>query len=249
MKKVLLTLLSCATIGLSQAGQLQGVTISGAPLITVTGGYTQPLLGTSPNITNNSGRTLTLGLQRQIISEVAGSENNFCFGSGCYGPGVTTSPANAPLVLTNGASINPMTDFFILDYTPNGQAGITTIRYALFEQGTQDSTYVTVVFDASRPLATTAFAAAESILSQPWPNPAAAGAAELRYTLPAGTTRGQLVLFSLADGRRVREVALRGFGPEARVRVGTEGLAPGFYSIHLLGDDGRLLAARRLQVQ
>lgn len=247
MKKLLLAAFALAAASPVYAGRLQGVTISGAPRIVVTGTYTQAApLQAAIRITNNSGRTLTLGFQRQIIMEVPGSENNFCFGVNCFPPNVTTSPTNAPVVLPNGQ----FDDSGILDYTPNNRPGITTIRYALFEQGTQDSTYVTVVFDASRSsLAVAATRAAESILSQPWPNPAAAGAAELRYTLPTGTTQGQLVLFSLADGRRVREVALRSFGPEARVLVGTEGLAPGFYSVHLLGDNGRLLAARRLQVQ
>jgi hypothetical protein len=274
MKKMLLAALLCGAIGTSQAGQLQGVTLSGAPSITVLGGYTQtnPLQYTM-RITNGSGRTLRLGMQRQIRSEVAGSENNFCFGINCYPSNVSVSPANSPIVVANGA----FDESAILDYNPNNRPGITVIRYAVFEQGTQDSAYITVRFDASRAvLATAASRAPESVLSQPWPNPATAGTpAELRFALPSGTHSATLQLISLADGRRVRQVALQAspaafgaagiaaggcvaggcyvftgpVGTESRVVVATEGLAPGYYSCLLVDSRGQFLAARRLLVQ
>ena len=251
MKQFLLVLASLgATVGTAQAGRLQGVTISGAPAITVYGGFAQsaPLQATAV-LTNNSGRSLRLGLQRQIRSEVPGSENNFCFGINCYPPSITTAPS--PITLANAATDNSM----ILDYTPNNFAGITVIRYAVYEVGTQDSTYLTVTFNATqRALATAASRTTESILSQPWPNPATPGAATtLRYQLPGSGRGTHLVLVSLADGRRVRDIVLPVALAEGIVRVPTEGLAAGLYSCLLLsGDDGRsqhLLAARRLQVQ
>lgn len=233
----------------SQAGRLQGVTLSGAPAITIQGGYAQAApLQAIVTITNASGRTLSLGLQRQIHSEVMGSENNFCFGINCYPPNITTSPS--PISLPNAGTDNSM----VLDYTPNNQPGITVIRYAVYEVGTQDSTYLTVTFNASqRLLATAASRAPESVLSQPWPNPAAPGTAtELRYRLPAHGGSAHLVLISLADGRRVRDFVVPVALTEGVIRVGTEGLAAGLYSCLLVGQvDGRrqLLAARRLQVQ
>ncbi|MBO2009214.1 hypothetical protein J4E00_09145 [Siccationidurans soli] len=250
MNKFLLSaalLLGAATA--SQAGRLQGVTMSGAPAVTIRGGFSQSLpLQADVIITNNSGRSLRLGLQRQVRTEVPGSENNFCFGVNCYPPTTTTAPAQ--ITLTNGSTDNSM----VLDYTPNNMPGITIIRYALYEQGTQDSTYITVTFDASqRALATTASKAPESVLSQPWPNPAAAGIiSELTYTLPANSRGAHLVLVSMADGRRVRDILLPVTLAEGLVRFRTDGLAAGIYSCLLLsGADGRgeLLAARRLQVQ
>lgn len=185
MNKFLLSaalVLSAATASL--AGQLQGFAISGAPLITVRGGYSQTSdMEAAVVITNNTGRALSLRVQRQVRSAVTGSENYFCTPITCYTPTVTLAPAS--FALANGAS-NSDCHFY---YTPNNQAGITTIRYAFFELGSQDSAYVTVRFDASqRVLATTASKAPESVLSQPWPNPAAAGTtSELTYALPANS--------------------------------------------------------------
>jgi hypothetical protein len=250
MNKFLLSaalVLSAATASL--AGQLQGFAISGAPLITVRGGYSQTSdMEAAVVITNNTGRALSLRVQRQVRSAVTGSENYFCTPITCYTPTVTLAPAS--FALANGAS-NSDCHFY---YTPNNQAGITTIRYAFFELGSQDSAYVTVRFDASqRVLATTASKAPESVLSQPWPNPAAAGTtSELTYALPANSRGAHLVLVSMADGRRVRDIVLPITLAEGLVRFRTDGLAAGIYSCLLLsGADGRgeLLAARRLQVQ
>lgn len=249
MKKLLLSaalLLGVATA--SQAGRLQGVTLSGAPAVTVMGGFSQSILQADVVITNSSGRRLTLGLQRQVRTEVVGTENNFCFGVNCYPPNVTT--AQGSISLANGGTDNSM----VLDYTPNGRSGITVIRYAVYEVNTQDSTYITVTFNATqRVMATTASQAPESVLSQPWPNPAAAGTgSELRYQLPANSRGAHLVLISMADGRRVRDFVLPVTLAEGVVRFRTDGLAAGLYSCLLLsGADGRgeLLAARRLQIQ
>ncbi|WP_210522087.1 hypothetical protein [Hymenobacter terricola] len=250
MNKYLLSaalLLGIATT--SQAGRLQGVTMTGAPAITIMGGFAQALpLQADVVITNSSGRSLRLGLQRQIRSEVVGTENNFCFGVNCYPPTVTTAPS--PITLADASTDNSM----VLDYTPNNLPGITVIRYALYEVGTQDSTYLTVTFNATqRALATTASKAPESVLSQPWPNPAAAGTtSELRYQLPANSRGAHLVLISMADGRRVRDLVLPVTLADGLISFRTDGLAAGIYSCLLLsGADGRgeLLAARRLQVQ
>lgn len=259
MKNTLHTalLLGIAAVA-AHANPLPGVALSGAPVLTVTGGYSQaaPLQATI-TITNTSGRALRLGLQRQVRTEVPGSENNFCFGTGCYPPNVGTAPA--PITVANNGTDNSM----ILDYTPNNHAGVTVVRYAVYEAGTQDSTYLTVRFDATRPLATAATRAPESVLGLPYPNPATAGAAGVRlsYQLPANAGPGsRLALISLADGRHVRDLSLAvrpvgGVIPPAEVvGAGTvvlqlEGLSGGLYAAVLLDGRGRLLAARRLLVQ
>ena len=205
MKKFLLAAV-LGLAGTAQAGQLQGVVLRGAPNATVVGGYQQVLpLQFDLRITNTSGRTLRLGLQRLVRTAPAGSENNFCFGPNCYPPTVTTSPANAPVVLATGS----LDESGVLDYTPNNTPGIAVIRYAVFEQGTQDSTYLTVRFDASRPLSAVASRSTERLLAQPFPNPASAGSrVALAYALPVGSPAGRLVLVSLATGARLRETAL-----------------------------------------
>ena len=238
MKKTLLAAVLGLTAAAAQAGQLQGVVLRGAPNATVVGGYQQALpLQFDLRITNNSGRTLRLGMQRLVRTAPAGSENNFCFGPNCYPASVTTSPANAPVILAPGA----FDDSGVLDYTPNGIAGIAVIRYAVFERGTQDSTYITVRFDASRALSAVAGRSTENILTQPFPNPAAVGSnVTLAYALPVGSPAGRLVLVSLGTGARLREVALLSaadvqrrlhfgsVGPEAGIVAGGCVRQPGF---------------------
>ncbi|QNH60707.1 hypothetical protein H4317_10925 [Hymenobacter sediminicola] len=260
MKKIYLSCVALAlSAGFAEAGRLQNVVLGGAPRITILGGYQQagPLQATF-TITNNNTRSLQLGLQRQIISEVSGTENNFCFGTGCYPPSVTTAPS--PITVAAGAVDNT----FLGDYVTNGRAGITTIRYAVYEVGTQDSTYVTVVYDASRPLKTSPMAASEQVLSQPAPNPAAGGAAfRLTYSLPSHVRQAHLVLVSLTDGRRVYDLPLQSANTFSGILAGgcivdkagvitisTVGLARGLYSCLLIADDRSTpLAARRLLVQ
>ena len=208
MKKILL-LAALGVVSTAQAGRLQGIVLSGAPAVTVVGGYQQAYLQYTMRVTNTrtnaGGSPVVLGLQRQIRFVPAGSENNFCFGVNCYPPTVTTSPANADVRLANGA----FDDSGILDYTPNNTPGVAVIRYAVFERGTQDSTYLTVRFDASRPLAAVASRSTENILAQPFPNPAAANSIiTLAYALPVGSPAGRLALVSLATGARLREVTL-----------------------------------------
>ena len=279
MKKILLAAV-LGLAGTAQAGQLQGVVLRGAPTVTVVGGYRQVLpLQFDLRVTNNSGRTLVLGLQRLVRTAPAGSENNFCFGVNCYPATTTTSPAAADVRLTTGA----FDDTGVLDYTPNNAPGIAVIRYAVFERGTQDSTYLTVRFDASRPLAAVASRSTESILAQPFPNPAARGEyVQLNFAGPAAAA-GTVRVVSLGTGQVAEQFALNEApappldpsfidwcgtgllnnlprhyfvavaaaegGAKTGLVFGTQGLAPGLYVCLLLDARGQLLAARRLQVQ
>ena len=106
--------------------------------------------------------------------------------------------------LTTGA----FDDTGVLDYTPNNAPGIAVIRYAVFERGTQDSTYLTVRFDASRPLAAVASRSTESILAQPFPNPAARGEyVQLNFAGPAAAA-GTVRVVSLGTGQLAEQFAL-----------------------------------------
>ena len=160
-------------------------------------------MATTFSITNTGTRNLTLGLARQVRYAVPGSENSFCFGVGCYPPVVSIAPQ--PIMLAPGAVDNS----FIGDYLPNGQAGITVVRYAFYDVNgsgaSGDTAYVTISYDASqRVTGLAADLAASSLLSAPAPNPAVAGA-DIVFTLAADAPWGStLRLFDLRDGRTVR---------------------------------------------
>lgn len=268
MRNALLVL--AASLLAAPAAQALSVQISPATSLTVVGGYAQstPLAATF-TITNTGTRALDLGLQRQMIQDVSGSQNNFCFGVGCYPPNVSISPQ--PISLAAGASDNS----FIGDYEPLGNSGIAIIRYAVYDlngAGTSDdTTYVTVTFDARSANGLAEELAQSPLLSAPFPNPAAVGET---ITLPlaaeALTAAHQVQLTSLTDGRLVRQYAcpapVIGFcgtiapggcipapatgTPEgSSVSISTRGLAPGLYACTLVNASGRPLAARRLVVR
>lgn len=193
---------------ISSAAVALPVSFSTGPAVTVVGGYSQSVLQTTVGITNTGTPTLTLGLERQIRLEVAGSENNFCFGVGCYPPSVSVAPD--PVTLAAGATDNSL----VIDYTPNGLPGITVIRYAVYNRtgtGTAaDTAYITVTFDARQAVVTGRAddLAASLLLTAPAPNPAAAGT-DVTLTIGVDAPRGAaLRLVDLRDGRTVRTVAL-----------------------------------------
>jgi hypothetical protein len=178
-----------AALLLAPAAHALPVSFSGGTALTIVGGYSQSNpLAAQFGITNTSGQDLTLGLERQIISAVPGSENNFCFGTGCYPPTVSIAPL--PITLPAGATDNT----FVGDYTPNNYAGVTRIRYAFYDVNgagvAADTAYVTVTYDASQRVAgLAADLAASTLLGAPAPNPAVAGA-EVRFSLDAAAPKG-----------------------------------------------------------
>lgn len=220
------------------------LSFSAGTSLTVVGGYSQAVVVSAFNITNTGAQTLSLGLERQVISEVPGSENSFCFGVGCYPPSVTVAPT--PIILAAGATDNS----FIGDYLPNGQSGITVVRYAIYDYNAAglpgDTAYCTVTYDATqRVTGLVADFAASTLLGAPAPNPAAAGT-DVSFAIAADAPYGSTMrLVDLRDGRAVRTLTLTGVelgwcapitspaprtnggGPRGGCGSGGAGIAPG----------------------
>jgi opacity protein-like surface antigen len=195
------------SLAAAPAASALDVSFSAGSALTVVGGYAQATpLAAQFGITNTGSQDLTLGLERQILSEISGSENNFCFGVGCYPPNVSLSPQ--PITLTAGSTDNS----FVGDYSPNGYAGITRIRYAIYDINglgvAADTAYVTVTYDASQRVTGLAADLAKSnLLDAPAPNPAVAGNDVMLSVAPAtGATAIRLV--DLRNGRTIRTVEL-----------------------------------------
>src|SRR5688500_19415218 len=125
MKKTLLAIIAGFAFS-SAIAQTTTLQVQNAPA-TVYGGYSQniPLAATFP-VVNTGTQPIDIKVSRKIISEVMGSENNFCWGVNCYPPFVSVSPDAETI---NAGASNTS---FIGDYIPNGMAGITTIRYSFF---------------------------------------------------------------------------------------------------------------------
>ncbi len=193
---------------LAPAAYALPVTFSAGTSITIVGSYSQSgPLESHFVITNTGSQPLTLGLERQMLSEVGGSQNNFCFGPNCYPPHVGLAPS--PIIIAAGGTDNT----FVGDYMSNGYAGITRIRYAFYDVdglgAAADTAYVTVTYDATQRVTGLANSLATSkLLSYPAPNPAVAGT-DVVFTLAANAPKdGALHLIDLRDGRTVHTVTI-----------------------------------------
>lgn len=201
MKRILLVVMAAFSVAAVQAQSQLPLQTQNAPA-TVYGGYTQPapLVASFP-VVNTGSQALNIKVARKVISEVAGSENNFCWGVNCYPPFVSVSPdaENIAAGATNSS--------FIADYTPMNMPGITIIRYSFFKENSTDSIHTTVRFDATSAVNSTKKNMDNvASISAPSPNPAR-DLTMIRYNLPGNTRNNKLKVFN-AIGGVVKEVSL-----------------------------------------
>jgi hypothetical protein len=239
MKKTLLAIVAGFAFSTAIA-QSTTIQVQNAPA-TVYGGYTQAMLEAAFPVVNTGTQPIDIRVSRKVISAVTGSENNFCWGINCYPPFVSVSPDTETIMA--GASNNS----FKGDYTPNGMAGITTIRYSFFRAtGATDSVHVTVRFDASAAImGTRKDLNSNSIsISAPWPNPAN-DLTKIEFNLPANSRNNKLRIFN-AIGGLVKEVAIT--QKQGTAIISTTNLANGVY-FYTLQVDGRSVETKKLIVR
>ena len=237
MKKTLLALF--AAFSFSGVFAQSVIQVQNAPA-TVYGGYTQTTLQTTFPVVNTGAQPLNIKVARKMITEVTGSENNFCWGVNCYPPNVSVSPD--PEVINGGATNNS----FIADYTPNNHAGTTVIRYSFFkETGSPDSVHVTISFDATAAVSGTKKDQNASLtIGNPMPNPANDMTA-IPFNIPAGSKTAKLRLFN-AIGGLVKEVNIA--QRQGTAIVVTSNLPSGVY-FYTFQIDSKSVATKKLIVK
>jgi hypothetical protein len=120
-------------------------------------------------ITNTSSDTIHLLVKKESIEELENTFNSFCWIDRCYPPEVFLSPE--ALALAPGATTSE-TDFYG-DYIPNGQEGITIVRYTIFNQDVPaDSMSVIFKFNTSNVGVGDYLNFNENLISNAYPNPA-----------------------------------------------------------------------------
>lgn len=237
MKKLLLTALAAFAFASAEAQislQLQN------PPATVVGGYSQtsPLQAAFP-IVNTGATAIDVLVARKMLTEVTGSENNFCWGFDCYPPNVSVSPNQ----VTIGAGATNNT--FIADYLPNNQPGVTTVRYSFFRMGSTDSVHHTVSFDATSAVSSTKKELAGlAALSAPSPNPAR-DLTLIQYTLPGNAKSAKIRLLN-AIGRVVKEIPVT--QKQGQLILTTGNLPNGVYFYTLQADNNAVIT-KKLIVQ
>lgn len=189
-------------------------------------------------VVNTSSQSVNVKVARKIISEVTGSENNFCWGINCYPPNVSVSPDDVAI------ASNQTNNSFVADYTNNGYVGNTTIRYSFFKTtGSPDSVHATIQYRVTSPTGISKDQAANDMIGLPGPNPANEMTA-IPYNLPAGTKNAKLRILN-AIGGLVKEISLEKQGAAIVI---TSNLPNGVY-FYNLQVDGRPVSTKKLIVK
>ncbi len=83
-------------------------------------------------VTNTSDAPIELKCKREIVTEIASSQNRFCWGGTCYGVNDAVSLNTHTLNPDESITFNGV-DGFAGYYIPNGNTGMTQIRYVFYE--------------------------------------------------------------------------------------------------------------------
>ena len=109
--------------------------------------YASSELSTNISVFNLSDSTLNVKIKRNIITEVAGSENYFCWNY-CNLPSADVSSSS---IVINAMESND--NNLSVHYSPNGMEGETIIQYCAFDlENQQDSACAFIYFNVDLPL-------------------------------------------------------------------------------------------------
>jgi hypothetical protein len=239
MKKTLLAIFAAFSVSTAYA-QTSPIQVPSTS-VTFYGSYLQTLIAASFPVVNISSQPIDIKVRRKVITNVAGSDNNFCWGVNCYPPNVSVSPI--PTVIPANGTDNS----FVADYNPNGMPGLATIRYTFFKvTGSPDSVQVEVNFDARSAVMGTRKHLNSSAISigTPKPNPAN-DLTTIDFNLPANSRNNKLRIFN-AIGGLVKEVALT--QKQGTAILTTTNLANGVY-FYTLQVDGYSVETKKLIVR
>ena len=153
---------------------------------------------------------------REILQEVSGSDNYFCWGPICYPASVDTATAVAKI------PPGEIDTTFFADYRPKGNEGITKIRYCFYDTSDISNTAcVTVTFEATEVTGISRDAEMKTDI-RVYPNPA-----KNNVIVKARGSKGRLQ-FELYDilGSRLMTQPIRS---DIYETVDVSGLTPGLY--------------------
>jgi hypothetical protein len=119
-----------------------GTPIEEGETIQVDGLFTDAEFGVKLLVQNIASTTTTIGVEKEIITAVAGTTNTFCWAGTCYPNNVMVSTSNAVM------GPDSISTEFRADIAPNGNIGAHKMRYIFFNaDDTKDYKSVYVVFN------------------------------------------------------------------------------------------------------
>ncbi len=238
MKKSLLTLLSVIVAGFSFAQSFtlqdvdgnditsQTIVLDSAEMVVVAIAHV--------HVVNTSGESIDAKVKREVLQDVSGSHNSFCWDV-CY-----TANVN---VAVNSLAIGAGDTFegFTGDYYAEGNPGVAKVRYIFFDiNDLTDTAYVDVEYHVQ---ASTAINDIQTSFSADvYPNPAN-DYATINYSAPPASY-GYLAIFNVI-GVEVKRIPLN--KNKGQVRVDTYNLSSGVYFCNFILD-GKMKKTTKLVV-
>ncbi len=228
MKKIFLSVLLIAFVSVftySQSFEFihEGTVIPNGGIIQVSGDLTLFEIVAEMDIKNISANPIEAKLRKFEVDVLPGTSNLFCWGL-CFPPFVFESPS--PVVIQP----NTVCEEFSGHYTANSLAGVSIMRYTVFDAvHVTDSAYFFVEFNAGT-VGINDFSSHKKIsVSNPYPNPAKSQTS-FNYQLPANTSKASIKIHNLL-GAIVKDVQL--VGQSGKISVNVSDLNDGvyFYSI------------------
>ncbi len=230
MKKLyILFLLTISSLGsYAQSFSASNVYVSGNALFMLEGHAT---------ITNNSGSTKDVLVQRTVNNLYPGHIGYFCWFE-CYGQTVSLSPD--VMTIPAGGS----TSIFKAYVETSSISGISINNYCFFDAAnTGDSVCVEYIFDATTGIED--IPAGKNFISKPYPNPASSTTSfYVNYNRDSKNPR--IKLFNML-GAEVKDFAVT--ENKNSIKINVSDLKPGiyFYSLYLNGKNtstGKMMVAR-----
>lgn len=180
-------------------------------------------------VTNISDVQVAVKCSRNVLSEVPGTSNYFCWGV-CYGETTNVS------LLSQTILASDTNHTFYAHYKPLGNPGETLITYCFFNTANpadQACQTVSFCYESSCPLAIdeTENSKLELIGSNPLK-----GLSFMNYKLPTGETEGQLIITNL-QGKLVKMTTVK--GNAGSILLNAQDYASGVYQFTLMTSNGQ----------
>lgn len=186
-------------------------------------------------IENISSVEVEVKVVAEEIDIVPGALHYFCWAQ-CYEPGVLLSPTS--LILAPGERVNT----FYGDYVPEGQPGISTVKYCFFNVANEaDSVCGIIRFNASPLSVSGPLTNNRPNIGKAFPNPASD---QVTVDYFKGTGSGRIEIYSML-GSKMLSVELR--EEKGRVRIPVDRLPAGMY-LFRLNVNGEYLQTRKFHV-
>jgi len=184
-------------------------------------------------VKNNDTKDITARLERVNADVVDGSVNSICVSGTCLMPNIDLSPEfDVPA--------NDELSGFYVEYNPDGNPGVATIDYKLFNvDDTLDAVSFTVVYDAS---ASVEDPVKGVIVSDLYPNPASSNA-RVDYNLSPGSTL-DIEMYDML-GNRVFDYNREGTGT---LSIPVNQLESGTY-LYQYSIDGEIMDTQKLIIK